>query len=88
MKAIKKLVCLLLTTAATVAVQAQQVTPQSQMERLDRGVVAVRSGTNFISWRFLGSDDPATTFDVVCDGTVVKDVLNSFLNQFGYEIAD
>ena len=22
------------------------------------------------------------------DGTVVKDVLNSFLNQFGYEIAD
>lgn len=75
MKAIKKLVCLLLTTAATVAVQAQQVTPQSQMERLDRGVVAVRSGTNFISWRFLGSDDPATTFDVVCDGTVVKEGL-------------
>ena len=75
MKAIKKLVCLLLTTAATVAVQAQQVTPQSQMERLDRGVVAVRSGTNFISWRFLGSDDPTTTFDVVCDGTVVKEGL-------------
>ena len=75
MKTIKKLVCLLLTTAATVAVQAQQVTPQSQMERLDRGVVAVRSGTNFISWRFLGSDDPATTFDVVCDGTVVKEGL-------------
>ena len=45
------------------------------MERLDRGVVAVRSGTNFISWRFLGSDDPATTFDVVCDGTVVKEGL-------------
>ena len=74
MKTIKKILSLLLTIA-TVAVQAQQVTPQSQMERLDRGVVAVRSGTNFISWRFLGSDDPATTFDVVCDGTVVKEGL-------------
>ena len=51
-----------------------QVTPSSQMEKLDRGVVATRSGLtkNFISWRLFGTDDKAvTTFDLLRDGEVV-----------------
>lgn len=53
-----------------------QVTPVSQMEKLDRGVVALPSSTgkgNFVSWRFLGTDDEnTTTFDLLRDGTKIK----------------
>ena len=55
-----------------------QVTPVSQMEKLDRGVVAVptSSTSNFISWRLLGTDDKAaTTFDLMRDGTVIANDL-------------
>lgn len=51
-----------------------QVTPVSQMEKLDRGLVAVpiSSKSNFISWRLLGTDEKtATTFDLLRDGTVI-----------------
>ena len=51
-----------------------QVTPLSQMEKLDRGLVATRSGLtkNFISWRLFGTDDKAaTTFDLLRDGEVI-----------------
>lgn len=39
---------------------------QRQMEKLDRGVVAVRTGANnvFVSWRVLGLDASTTTFNV------------------------
>ena len=45
------------------AIAQAQVTPVSQMEKLDRGVVAVKgaSGGNFVSWRLLGTDDEKTT---------------------------
>lgn len=46
-----------------------------QMEYLDRGVVAVRSGNAaFISWRSLATDDAATAFNVyrVTDGDTTK----------------
>ena len=59
--------------AAALCAQAQ-VTPASQMEKLDRGLVAVpTSGTaNFVSWRLLGTDDKAaTTFDLLRDGKVI-----------------
>ncbi len=62
----------LLLLAAT-GLQAQ-VTPVSQMEKLDRGLVVVASSSiqNFVSWRLLGTDDKAnTTFDVLCDGAAV-----------------
>ena len=54
-----------------------QTTPESQMEKLNRGVVALPSTSGssrtFVSWRFLGTDDEtATTFDVIRDGKVVK----------------
>jgi rhamnogalacturonan endolyase len=66
---------------ATLGMSAQ-VTPQSQMERLDRGVVAiptsVLSGKTFLSWRLLGTDDKAaTTFDVVRDGEVIASGLTN-----------
>ena len=55
-----------------------QITPVSQMEKLDRGLVAlpVNSGSgNFVSWRFLGTDDSKTCFDLLRDGvTIAKEL--------------
>ena len=70
------LFCGLLLTAVT-TLQAQQVTPYSQMEKLDRGVVSLRLNAfaNWITWRLLGTDAPNATFDVVCDGNVVAEGL-------------
>ena len=65
---------LTLTAMLTAAGLGAQVTPQSQMERLDRGVVAVRgtAGGNFVSWRLLGTDDEDnTTFDLLRGGTTI-----------------
>ena len=63
----------ILTALAVVAVCAAtaQVTPTSQMEQLDRGVVALpATGSGiFVSWRLLGTDNAAqTTFDLLRDG--------------------
>ena len=58
---------------ATVQVSAQ-VTPQSQMERLSRGLVAVpaKSSGIFVSWRLLGTEDSANvTFDLLRDGETI-----------------
>ena len=69
---------ILLTAACQLAVcqlAAQQTLP-AWAERLDRGVVALpkASGSgNFVSWRMLATDDEdVTTFDVLRNGTVVK----------------
>ncbi len=64
--------------AMMVAPSVAQVTPVSQMEQLDRGLVALPSASGasrtFLSWRFLGTDDEdVTTFDVIRDGKVVKE---------------
>ena len=52
-----------------------QNTPVSQMEKLDRGVVALKAASgsgNFISWRLLGTDDEdRTTFDVMRGTSVI-----------------
>ncbi len=51
-----------------------QITPVTQMEHLNRGVVALPANSgrgNFVSWRFLGTDDSATRFDLVCNGTTI-----------------
>lgn len=64
---------LLVATTLTVGAQAQ-ITPASQMEKLDRGLVAIpaSSASNFVSWRLLGTDDKsATTFDLLRDGEVI-----------------
>ena len=60
-----------LLIASTLNLQAQE-TPQSQMEKLDRGVVAVPiSGSQYlVSWRLLGTDDEdQTRFDLLRNGT-------------------
>ena len=62
-----------LLTASAISSRAQ-VTPASQMEKLDRGLVAVptSSTANFVSWRLLGTDDKAvTTFDLLRNGEVI-----------------
>ncbi|MDE6002381.1 MAG: rhamnogalacturonan lyase, partial [Prevotella sp.] len=62
-----------LLTASAIGSRAQ-VTPASQMEKLDRGLVAVptSSTANFVSWRLLGTDDKAvTTFDLLRNGEVI-----------------
>lgn len=42
-----------------------QLLAQYQMEKLDRGIVAVRTGANnFISWRWLGTEDDNITFNL------------------------
>ena len=51
-----------------------QITPISQMEKLDRGVVALPANSgngNFVSWRFLGTDDNNTRFDLVRNGMTI-----------------
>ena len=51
-----------------------QITPTTQMEHLNRGVVALPANSgrgNFVSWRFLGTDDSATRFDLVKNGMTI-----------------
>ena len=70
----KKLLTLTMLAAATTAATAQN-TPTSQMESIDRGVVALKgkTGGNFVSWRLLGTeDDEATTFDIIYNGNTIK----------------
>ncbi len=58
-----------------------QITPVSQMERLDRGLVVIPIGTTrTLSWRFLGTDDESkTTFNILCDGeTIVENRYETF----------
>ena len=78
MKKLKFYVASALLMIAAVAVQAQN-TPVSQMEKLDRGLIALPNssgGGKFVSWRFLGTDDPArTTFNLKRDGVVIKEGL-------------
>ncbi len=69
-----RLYTLLMSTIFLTMTSQAQVTPVSQMEKLDRGVVVVPSSTtkNFISWRLLGTDDKSTTtFDVLRNGQTV-----------------
>lgn len=69
--------CLLAFSAIPSGSRAQWQTPVSQMEKLGRGVVAVKDGKsstgNFVSWRLLGTDDKNVTFNVLRDGNVVKE---------------
>lgn len=45
-----------------------------QMEYLDRGVVAVKVNNGvYISWRYLGTDNPSIGFNIYRDGTKVND---------------
>ena len=74
----KKLLLTLTVLLLTAATSTAQVTPRSQMEALDRGVVAVPVSTvvNFVSWRLLGTESKAaTTFDLLRNGEVIAEGL-------------
>ena len=69
----KRLYLLLMLAMLTLGTHAQ-VTPASQMEKLDRGLVVVSTSSVsfFASWRLLGTDNKdATTFDLLRDGNVI-----------------
>ena len=60
----------------TTKVSQELATPESQMEKLGRGVVALPQTKGiFISWRLLGTDDAKTTFDVIRNGEVIAENL-------------
>lgn len=68
-----KLYTLALTIMLALSSQAQ-VTPQNQMEKLDRGLVAIpwSSTSSFVSWRLLGTDaKESTTFDLLRNGETI-----------------
>ena len=78
---IRKRIFLLLASALSMAsmntlAQAPD-TPTSQMEKLDRGLIAfpTTAGHCFASWRLLGTDDKHTTFALLKNGKKVADNL-------------
>lgn len=77
-----KLYAFAMLMAGTSGLQAQN-TPVSQMEKLTRGVVSVPAASGsgrFISWRYLGTDNDATTFDIIKDGNVLKSDISDKTN--------
>ena len=75
----KKKICSVITALMVAVAMQAQTTPVSQMEKLDRGVVALPNSSGsgkFVSWRLLGTDDPArTTFNLLRNGKVIKEGL-------------
>jgi rhamnogalacturonan endolyase len=70
----KRLICLTMFLGAIGAMaQMGYKTYPEQMERLDRGVVALPAQDEgiFISWRLLGTDAKGTTFDLLRDGKTI-----------------
>ena len=67
--------CGLLAWAVGSHAQKSLSTPQSQMEKLDRGLVAfpTTAGKVFVSWRLLGTDTPGTAFTLLKNGTPVAE---------------
>ena len=67
-----------LFSMATTGAWAQWPTPASQMEKLDRGLIAqsVKGGQGiFVSWRFLGTDASETAFELLRNGeSLAKDL--------------
>lgn len=63
---------LLLLLPLNVNAQTYQTYPE-QMERLDRGIVALpaQDKGNFVSWRLLGTDAKGITFDLLRDGKTI-----------------
>ena len=70
----KNLLTILLASALSLNNAGAQV---SQLETLDRGLVAVKNNANtFVSWRLLATDADNTTFDVLRDGTPISSAKN------------
>jgi len=71
-----KRLCLLAFASLWLGAQAQkpQDTSVSQMEKLDRGLIAFPTTSNncFVSWRLLGTDNQHTTFELLKNGKSLK----------------
>ena len=70
----KRLICLtMLWSAIGAMAQMGYKTYPEQMERLDRGVIALPAQDEgiFVSWRLLGTDAKGTTFDLLRDGKTI-----------------
>lgn len=70
MKTNRLLLCILLLLCCQAPLQAQNTLP-GWMEKLDRGLVALPASSGggiFVSWRFLGTDEPGTRFEILRDG--------------------
>lgn len=64
---------LLVTSLGLGNTQVTHAAGARQMEYLDRGVVAVKTGTGvFVSWRLLGTEGSNVSFNVYRDGTKVN----------------
>ena len=74
---IKQLLFPMMSMALSMApcshLHAQGPTPVSQMEKLDRGLVALPAQDQgiFLSWRLLGTDSKDVCFDVERDGKII-----------------
>ena len=70
----KRFICLTMLWSAigTMAQMGYKTYPE-QMERLDRGVIALPAQDEgiFVSWRLLGTDAKGTTFDLLRDGKTI-----------------
>lgn len=79
-----KLLLALAFLATTTGIHAQ-TTPASQMEKLDRGLVALpaSNGGIFLSWRFLGTDDEdRTKFDILKNGVLLSGARNLYKTNY------
>ena len=75
-----------LSFSVCASAQSYRTFPQ-QMERLDRGVIALpaQEQGNFVSWRLLGTDEKGTTFDLLRDGKTIAQGLTvtNFVDKKG-----
>jgi hypothetical protein len=72
MKPMKQIYLFKIIITLSLTFLANQSWSQYQMEKLNRGVVAARSGTNnFVSWRWLGTEDDIT-FNLYRNGAKVN----------------
>lgn len=75
---VAKLSIMVFAVALSMTAPAQIPTPFSQMEPLNRGLIAIHkeNGENFISWRLLGTDPQDITFSLLRDGNVIASGLS------------
>ena len=77
------IVASLCTTVVPQTVNKVEAATSYQMESLDRGLVAVKSGNGiFLSWRLLGTENYATSFNVYRDGTKIAGPITNSTNYF------
>lgn len=63
-----------------------QVIPTNEMEKLDRGIVAVKTSSGYlVSWRFYGTDDSLTSFNLYRNGTLIKSGISTSTNYLDTE---